>query len=464
MTMKIEKAIDEFANISKILLEEEKKEPVLKYHSVEDYKKLIDLSLKDDGCTEDEFFGLLKDISLLTPRTSSTAFFNQLFAGRSAPSLSAELLSSVLNATMHTYKVSGIQVLIEKEMTGELLKKVGYSNGEGIMNPGGSLSNMVSLLIARNEKDETILKEGIGRRGLIVYTSVEGHYSIRKNAGILGIGKNNVRKIKSDFRGRMDVDDLESEIQKDLAAGNLPFYINATAGTTVLGAFDQLDKISSIAKKYGLWLHVDGALGGSALMSEQHKELLKGAALSDSFTWNAHKMMNVPISASFLLVQKKGLLGKHLSEKADYLFQDEEADLDLGNISIQCGRKVDAFKVWAAWKYYGISGIANRIDHVFSLAKYAASCVEKEPLFTLFRSPESVNVCFTIEGFKPEDICAYLHREGKIMVGYSQAKGTTFIRMACLNADLQTKDVDNFFAQIKNAVEELRREEKEVNF
>lgn len=454
--MKMERAIDEFAKISKVLLEKERSEPVLKYHGSEDYKKLINLSLGNDGCTEEAFFKLLEEISLLTPRTNSKSFFNQLFAGRTAPSLTADLLASVLNTTMHTYKVAGIQVLVEQEITNEFLKKVGYENGEGVMNPGGSLTNMTSMIVARNEKDETILKEGLRGGRMIVYTSIECHYSVRKSAGMIGIGKNNVRKIKSDHIGSMDVEDLEAEIQKDLAAGNIPFYINATAGTTVLGAYDHFSEISRVAKKYDVWMHIDGALGGSALLSTQHKHLLKGSELSDSFTWNAHKMMNVPVAASFLLMKEKGLLRKHFSEKADYLFQGEAEDLDLGNISIQCGRRVDAFKVWALWKYYGLSGIEQRINHLFDLANYAASYVEKEPLFELFRSPESVNVCFTIAGVQPEKVCEYLHKQGLIMVGYSQAKGTTFIRMACINADIQKTDVDHFFEQIKIAAKALK--------
>jgi glutamate/tyrosine decarboxylase-like PLP-dependent enzyme len=455
--MEMEKAIDGFAKISKILLEKERKEPVLKYHGAKDYEKLVNLSLKNDGCTESEFFKLLEQISLLTPRTNSKSFFNQLFAGRTGPSLSADLLATLLNTTMHTYKVAGIQVLIEKEVTDAFLEKVGYENGEGIMNPGGSLSNLASMIVARNEKDASILKEGYKGQKFIVYTSAESHYSVIKNAGMLGLGRNNVRKIESDYIGRMDSTHLEAEIKKDLSKGNVPFYINATAGTTVLGAYDQFKEASDIAKKYNLWLHIDGALGGSALLSTKHKHLLEGSELSDSFTWNAHKMMNVPVCASFLLVKKKGLLGKHFSEKADYLFQGESADLDLGNISMQCGRRVDAFKVWAAWKYYGLLGLERKIDHLFDLAEYAASCVEQEPIFELFRSPESVNVCFTIEGVEPEKVCDYLHKKGLIMVGYSQIKGTTFIRMACINAEIQKADVDHFFEQVKVAVEALRR-------
>lgn len=453
--MDIKKAITEAARIAEVLINEELENPVLKYHSKEEYQALVDLSLTKKGCSESVFFELLEKISLLTPRTNSRAFFNQLFAGRSAPSLSAELLTTVLNTTMHTYKVAGIQVLVEKEIVQQMLRKVGYQNGEGTMNPGGSLSNMMSMMIARNEQVENIEKEGVLGRKMIVYTSVEGHYSIKKNANVLGLGKGNVRLIASDFRGQMDVYELERQVKKDIENGALPFYINATAGTTVLGAFDPILPIAELAKKYGLWLHVDGSLGASLLMSRKREIFLEGIELADSVTWNAHKMMNVPLSASFLLIKEKKLLQKHLSETANYLFQKEDVALDLGNSSVQCGRRVDALKVWAAWKYFGMDGMEQRINHLLDLAEYAAECIEKDALLQLFRSPESVNVCFTITGVRSEDLCAYLHQEGMAMVGYSTTKGTTFVRMACLNADLRFEDIDYFFEQVKQAAKAL---------
>ncbi len=196
-------------------------------------------------------------------------------------------------------------------------------------------------------------------------------------------------------------------------------------------------------------MHIDGALGGSALLSEKYKHLAKGSHLADSYTWNAHKMMNVPITASFLLLKEKGLLHKHLSEKAAYLFQQEGFDLDLGNASIQCGRRVDALKVWAAWKYYGAKGLAERIDHLFEMAAYAAQLIEKDPELELFRVPESVNVCFNVKGWDAEKVCAQLHQKGLAMVGYSQTKGAKFIRMACINADISLKEVEEFLDIVK---------------
>jgi sulfinoalanine decarboxylase len=453
--MDLEKAIEKSSEIAKALIQAEKDQPVLPLHTKSEYEAMIDLGLSEEGCAEDLFFEQISQIAHLTPKTNSHRFFNQLFAGRSAPSLAADILSTVLNTTMHTYKVAGIQVLVEQETVQQFLQKVGYTAGEGIINPGGSMSNMVSMMIARNEKAPEIMHQGFSHNKLISYTSDEGHYSIKKNAAFLGLGKDNVRLVKTDDRGRILAEDFEQQVIKDLEAGLLPFYINATAGTTVLGAFDPFEEIAAICKKYDIWFHIDGALGGSALMSEQYKHLVKGSELSDSFTWNAHKMMNVPITASFLLLKERGLLHKHISEKADYLFQNEGLDLDLGNMSIQCGRRVDAFKVWAAWKYYGAKGLEKRIDHLFAMAKHAAKIIKEDPNLELFRAPESVNVCFNVKGVDPEAICAQLHKEGMAMVGYSKTKGAKFIRIAFINADISLKEVEEFLHLVKAAAKEI---------
>lgn len=149
----------------------------------------------------------------------------------------------------------------------------------------------------------------------------------------------------------MDTQALERMIQEDIQAGYTPFFVNATAGTTVLGAYDPLEEIAEIAKKYGLRMHVDAALGGGALLSSKHKHLLKGIEKSDSVSWNPHKMMNVPLLAAILLVKDPSVFKRNLGEDADYLFQMDDEELNPGNKTLQCGRRNDALKVRAALKY-----------------------------------------------------------------------------------------------------------------
>ena len=262
---------------------------------------------------------------------------------------------------------------------------------------------------------------------------------------MLGLGRRSLRKVATDERGRMRADALRDVIKRDIDEGAKPFCINATCGTTVLGAYDPLDEIADVAEEFGIWFHVDGAFGGSTALSAKHREHLQGSGRSDSFTWDAHKMMGVPLSCSVILVKNKGLLRKHFSESASYLFQSDEDELNHGVKSMQCGRRNDCLKLWAAWQHLGDEGYARKIDRLYDLARSFAERVKKDPRCTLSKEPESVNVCFEVTG-KPSDlICETLRQQQKSLVGYGIVDGRRVIRAAFVNADVDEADLDDFF-------------------
>jgi len=142
---------------------------------------------------------------------------------------------------------------------------------------------------------------------LIVFTSEDAHYSVKKLAAFLGIGYDNVYLVKVDSRGKMVIADLEAQISRAIMEGAAPLMVSATAGTTVIGAFDPLEKIAEVCKKYGLWFHVDAAWGGGALVSKTYRGLLDGIELADSVTWNPHKLLAAPQQCSTLLLRHEGI-------------------------------------------------------------------------------------------------------------------------------------------------------------
>ena len=173
----------------------------------------------------------------------------------------------------------------------------------------------------------------------------------------------------------MNLKKLVSSIKSSIKNGERPFFIGATAGTTVRGVFDPIEEIALICKQYNLWFHIDGSWGGSALLSEKHRSLIKGSECSDSFTWCAHKMMGIPLMCTSIVLKDRTLLKQINSVPGtDYLFHGDDDELDLGLYSLQCGRRVDSLKLWLAWKYIGDEGYENRIDHLFSLAKLTNHC------------------------------------------------------------------------------------------
>lgn len=417
----------------------------------------LGLELGRDGLSLAEISNRLRRVLRETPSAASPRFLNQLFGGRDEAATLAEMLVPLSNTSMYTYKVGGAQILVEREVLRRMLAAVPYPDGEGIFSPGGSLANLTAMLLARNEAIPAARDHGISDHRPTVYTSSDAHYSIRKAAGILGIGREAVRVVSSDESGAMRVSELAATIEEDRRRGFTPFFINATAGTTVLGAIDPLPQLVQVARSQKVWLHVDAALGGSLLLSTRYRRLLDGVADSNSLAWNAHKLMSVPLPCSVLLVRRKGMFQRHLGESATYLFQSDEAELNPGTRSLQCGRRNDALKLWAAWQYHGDTGYDRRLTRLVDLAHRAADLVDRDPELELLCRPATVNVCFRVRDCDSADVCAHLDRRSVLKIGHGSALGVSAVRLVCVDPELDESRLRTILQQIKRAADETRR-------
>ena len=434
----------------------EESEPDGTFYSPEDIRERVPLAIEDDPLPPDELLDSLKAIVVRTPKTANRLFFNQLFGGKEDVAVLADMMVARMNNSMYTYKVAGPHVLIEHELIKKACEVIGFSEGEGTFCPGGSLGNLVAMVLARNSSDTRIRDHGLAGKTYVAYTSCEGHYSIKKNAGILGIGRHNVREVAVNDRGEMRVDDFSRLVQQDLAAGYVPFFVNLTAGTTVLGAFDNVARVSAAAKAHNIWLHVDGSYGASVLLSKKRAALLADVELADSVCWNPHKMMGVPLTCSMLLSKRKGLLAENFSEVSDYLFQEDSDDLNPGIRSLQCGRRNDAFKLWALWKQLGNSGFEQRLEMQFKLRDAVVALINSDPEFELAMQPASLNVCFRYPGVASDKICSALDKRGLGKVSHGAFRGAHFIRMVIVNPDLTHEDIGNFLHNIKAVARDLQ--------
>jgi len=215
-----------------------------------------------------------------------------------------------------------------------------------------------------------------------------------------GLGTDNAWSVPVDSQGRMIASELSKLILKAKDQGKTPLYVNATAGTTVLGSYDPFTEIFRICKSHNLWLHVDGSWGGSAIFSSAQKHKLSGVELADSLAVNPHKMMGVPLTCSFLLTPDITKFHTANTLPADYLFHESSAAgeevWDLADLTLQCGRRGDSLKLALAWIYYGSAGFEAQIDHAFGVASYFASKVEEHQDFVLVSEnpPPCLQVCF----------------------------------------------------------------------
>ncbi|KAF2767334.1 PLP-dependent transferase [Teratosphaeria nubilosa] len=379
---------------------------ILEHHPPKKLQKLLDFSLPDQPQGKDGLLDIVEKVHQYSVNTWDQGFLDKLYASITPVGLAVDLLLSSLNTNVHVYQVSPVLTVMEKQTAKALatLFNLKGSYAGGVSQPGGSAANQTSMVIARNNLFPETKSEGYGGKKFVLFTSAHGHYSVEKAAQMFGFGSKAVHSVPVDEQGRMKPGELDRMIEESKQAGETPFYINATAGTTVLGSFDPLDEISGVAKKHGLWLHVDGSWGGPVIFSEKQRHKLKGSELADSITLCPHKMMNIPLTCTFLLAKDLREFHKGMTLPAGYLFHDDndesavdtatveahpnqEADVkevwDLADLTPQCGRRGDALKLALSWIYYGTSGLAAYIDNAFDTAAYFASAVSVNAKFSL---------------------------------------------------------------------------------
>ncbi|KAI9138173.1 pyridoxal phosphate-dependent transferase [Paraphysoderma sedebokerense] len=361
----------------------------------------MDFSISDlKGVGVDGIMSSIKDMLKYSTRTGSPRFLDKLYAATNPIGMISELLIAALNCNGHVYQVSPVGTLMELECISKMSNIIGYNSGGGVFCPGGSASNTLAMVTARNYMFPEIKTMGIQSfpKKLVLFTSAHAHYSIEKAAMSMGLGTDNVIHVDTSADGRLIVEDLEQKIKDSLMQGFQPFFVNATAGTTVMCSFDPLRDIARVTKKYKLWLHVDGSWGGSVVLSQKWKPLVDGLEESDSFTVNPHKLLGVPLQCSILLTRSADVIPASNSLSAGYLFHGNS--FDLGDGTLGCGRRSDGIKFFLSWKYYGTGYYRERVDKAFSNAKILCGLVKQNERLELlwdFEQNEQdgrLNVCF----------------------------------------------------------------------
>lgn len=373
--------------------------PVVEFKQPHELQALLDLNISYEPASHDQLLDGMKQIIRYSVKTGHPHFYNQLYAGIDPYSQVGSWLTEALNSNIHTYEVSPVFIVMEKYIFKKICEIIGYTQGDGIFCPGGSASNVMALHVARFNKFPQVKSQGIyGLPRLRCYISEDGHYSMKKAVSYLGLGTDNMVPIKTDDRGKIIPEDLENKIKKDLQEGYSPTFVMATCGSTVLGSFDDLPALSSICQQYSLWLHADACWGGGVLMSKKHRSLMKGVELCDSVAWNFHKFFSTPLQTAALLLKDQNILMKANSSNAEYLFQPDkyyDTEFDIGDKTVQCGRRVDGVKLWMQWKAFGDTGFESRVDRAYDNVKYLQEKMKVTDGFRLVLPEfECTNTCF----------------------------------------------------------------------
>jgi len=380
-----------------------------------------------------------------------------------------EALTAALNQSGAVWEMSPVGTIIETQVVRWMCGLCGFGpGGGGTFTSGGTEATFAGLLAARQAALPDAWRQGVGADPPVTVCGEHAHYGVSRAIGELGIGTNNTVVVPSrDFR--MDVEALEKALDALHAAGHRVMAVVATAGTTPTGSFDDIETIGRLCEDRGLWLHVDGAHGASALLSPSHRGRLAGIHRARSIAWDPHKMMLMPLTASVVLVKDERDLEAAFSQQAPYLFhaREDTRNWDQGLRSFTCSRRIDAFKVWVAIQRHGASGLGALYDHLCATARALHTDILERPRFESLHAPESNILCFryVADGTLSDDRLDVLNlelrtaynREGDGWITSTVLGGRRVLRVTMMNPRTTASDLDRVLDGLEAVGERLRR-------
>lgn len=390
--------------------------------------KVKALEIPKDGRDANEVVEeMMQEIYKYRGDSNHPRFFGFVPGPASSISWLGDIMTSAYNIHAGGSKLAPMVNCIEQKLLKWLCEQIGFgSHSGGVFVSGGSMANITALTAARDCKlnDETL---HLG----VAYISDQTHSSVAKGLRIIGIPNKRIRIIPTHDNFTMNTELLEAEIEKDKASGLIPFVIIGTAGTTNTGSIDPFQEISRIAKAHDLWFHIDGAYGGSVLLSPKYKHLLAGTELADSMSWDAHKWLYQTYGCAMVLVNDVKHLFHSFHVNPEYL-QDLEGDLEHINtwdIGMELTRPARGLKLWLTLQILGTDLIGSAIEHGFQLADWAEEAIKTYSDWEIISPSQLAMVSFR---FAP--------------------KGLTEDQLDELNEQISKKILDDGFAAIFTTV------------
>lgn len=394
---------------------------------------------------------LMKIIKKYTMDIGSLNFLPHLHGKPSKASILADRLIGNMNLSPDSFDSSSIASLIEVEFLKWVCNEIDYSDGDGTMTTGATESCMMAMIAARkkyfSEIDFDIDKEGMAFVDIpSIICSEDAHFSVEQTARFLGFGTDKILKVKTE-NGKMNIAELQNLVDLMNKQDKPIMMIVATAGTTMYGTFDDIVKISEIAKKQKAWLHVDGAAGGAFIFSKRHKHLVKGIDKADSVSIDGHKLLAQTIPCGLFLIKNKNDL-LNFSNKSDYLNPDNPIDatcdyqMDLVERSMLTTRRLESLKLWFHIKSLGIDSFRESIDVIPEISKKVGKIIDKDSRYTLVNDPVSFSIIFKHNIYDNRLIPEIVFRSGFYTIGKGKIGDEHILRFTITTEEYQNYDFE----------------------
>jgi len=477
MSLDISKeALDEISSRAAALVSEYfatiREQPVLAPNYAGKTKNGINVALPLEGRPLDELIDECRTVMNLSRHNGHPRFFGYVASPSTPIGAYADLIASALNANITCWRSGPAGTEIEQLVVRWLGSLIRYDDdAKGLLTSGGSMANMIALLIASRRKGGVeAARKGLWNAGtpMTIYASEEVHMSIPKAADILGFGRDQVRVVACDERRRMRVDELALQIKTDLKNGLRPFCVVGSAGTVNTGVVDPLDQIADVAREFDLWFHVDGAYGAPGVLDQRKSALFAGLERADSVSLDPHKWLFVPVDAGCLLFRDSVAAATAFStEDADYIKVHgltEDAAFAYWDYGIELSRRFRALKVWLTLNYYGVRRLAEAIVDDNSLAAYLGELVTQADDFELLAPVELSICCFRYappnlaEGELDqlnERIMAVVQKGGRAYLSNATVNGKFALRACITNFRTTKADIEETLAVVREAARSL---------
>jgi aromatic-L-amino-acid decarboxylase len=398
---------------------------------------------------------------------NSPTFFGYFATSSSVPGILAEMLVAALDVKAMLWKTSPAATELEQVATDWLRQMLGLGDGWfGITTDTASMSSMLAIAAAREAHPELEIRErGMAGRTdlprLRVYSSAHTHSSVEKGAIALGIGLENVVKVPSDGEFRMRPDALAAQIAADRALGYLPLACVATVGTTSTSSIDPVRAIGEICRRESVWLHVDGAYGGTLAVVPEYRYVLDGVELADSLVVNPHKWLFTPFDCSALFIKRPEVLKRAFSLVPEYLATREQNEVvNYMDYGVQLGRRFRALKLWMVIRAFGTDGLAERLRQHCALARTFAGWVTASGEWELMAPVPFALVCFR---YAPQDMCEAereacnerimhaVNDDGEVFLSHTKLDGRFTMRLSIGNIRTEQRHVALAWEKLQHA-------------
>jgi L-2,4-diaminobutyrate decarboxylase len=384
----------------------------------------------------------------------------------------AALIDGFTNNPMAIYEMGPGAASIEYFIINWLLERVGWrpsplpgqgdgdqAYGGGVLTHGGSLANLTALVAARSRLAPTAWRDG-NPGDLALLAPPDCHYSVARAVGILGLGSRAMYPVAVDARGVIVPDRLPAALDRLVRDGKRAVALIANAGSTAVGLYDPLREIGEFCRERGLWLHIDGAHGASALLSETHRAKLQGIELADSLVWDAHKLMRTPNVCTALLVRDRRTLDGAFQQEANYLFHEkEQPGYDFIHRTVECTKAGLGLKLFAVLAALGERGLAGYIDHQFAVTMEAYEYIRHLPDFECAVEPQANILCFRTQGDDGEQLRLRdrLIAEGAFYLSTACFNGKRYLRLVLMHPETAVEDIRRLIGQIRTLLAEDAR-------